>query len=151
MEYQETVRAVSDKIVSDIYKLRGTRVYVLEFYFITGGRKTEESASGWLHGARIKVTTHWIVACKDCRKKFRIFRIFNKNLLKLFIVLTVLFFLLPLFFGVFNPVGILFIILGIVSYIFQKAYFLNFSYSTLKISFRDLYHFSSISGLSISF
>ncbi len=39
LEYQETVRAVSDRIVTDIYKLRGTRVYVLEFYFITGGRK----------------------------------------------------------------------------------------------------------------
>ncbi len=39
MEYQETIRAVSDKIVSDIYRLRGTKLYILEFYFITSGRK----------------------------------------------------------------------------------------------------------------
>ncbi len=39
LEYQETIRAISDKIVSDIYKLRGTNIFILEFYAIMEGRK----------------------------------------------------------------------------------------------------------------
>ncbi len=39
LEYQETIRAIRDKIVSDIYKLKGTNIFILEFYAIKEGRK----------------------------------------------------------------------------------------------------------------
>ena len=39
MEYKETIRAVSDKIVADIYQLKSNKVYMIKICDISQGEK----------------------------------------------------------------------------------------------------------------
>lgn len=65
----------------------------------------------------VTTTTYSIYACKKCRHKFTIYKIFGKILTRIFIIFAALFFLIPLLFGIVTPAGILFLILPIITYI----------------------------------
>jgi hypothetical protein len=39
MEYKETVRAVADKIVADIYRIRAVKAYMIKICDISNGKK----------------------------------------------------------------------------------------------------------------